>query len=354
MESFFTPSKRRISVKRGRLRYNKAIRHVGENSKPTESEEEMRNIPRAIILSLAVLVILALACNIPLISTPAAVATQSLSPAVLTEVAGTIQARIQQTSAAQPKITQAPVSAVQPTATQSPPELPAPASPTSQEAVQPTAAFPTQAVLASPTSFPPQAPGAIPTVPITPIGDTPPTSSAIVATVTAPAMVYPTAYIVPSVVPTFISLPTVVPTFPVPTAADISSPAWPTPILAPVWSGSFSVQNANVTYGCGIPYVIYKIYNGSGYSLESLYLHISDRTTGLTLYGPFTNNYPFMVEDRYCTGAYDLLPFGGTLYVGGWITHGLSGHTIRAVIQLCTGENLAGACYQKVVDFIMP
>jgi hypothetical protein len=74
------------------------------------------------------------------------------------------------------------------------------------------------------------------------------------------------------------------------------------------------------------------------------------------LYGPETNNSPFLSTDRTCNSVgSDALAPGQTKYVGSLVgPKTLHGHTIRANIVLCTQENLGGVCYEAIIEFVVP
>lgn len=265
-------------------------------------------------------------CNIPLpFQTPTAV--PGLSDAVLTQAAATIFAEVAATQTQQAlarpseTATVAIPTPVAPTATQEQPAAPPPQ-------VSPPAPYPT--------------PESSPTV-ISP----PPLPSATLAPV------YP---------PTVTAYPTAVQNWggPVPTVAI-------TP-YAPVYSympastrvvqmgTHFYVDNVNLAMCFGYYWSVFAIYNNGTNNLESASVTVQDLSTGRFLYGPVTDNYPFMWADNTCEAGYiDTLISGGMLFVGGRLNDpAIKFHTLGATIKLCSQDSLKGACFTKQLEFVVP
>jgi len=142
--------------------------------------------------------------------------------------------------------------------------------------------------------------------------------------------------------------------------ATASLPVITPPPLPPTPTGTttpgvvFSAAYDN-THDCGgVRTAIFKITNTGGSDLHSMSLKIDDLNTSTTLFGPQTSNAPFMATNSECPEGGDLLPAGGTYYVGGAIGPGNSGHTARATIKLCTANGLGGTCVERTVDFTIP
>ena len=116
----------------------------------------------------------------------------------------------------------------------------------------------------------------------------------------------------------------------------------------------YRVRNVNL-HECGLNYAAnFKITSTT--HLESLSLKLTDQTTSTVLYGPTTNNAPFLHTDRTCnsTGA-DSMGALYTRYIGGLLgPKSLSTHTIIANIKLCTRENLNGDCADAIIEFVVP
>jgi hypothetical protein len=130
-------------------------------------------------------------------------------------------------------------------------------------------------------------------------------------------------------------------------------PLPPTPTFTSTPGANFSASYETVHACGGTPTAIFEIDNNGGL-LDSLTLKIEDVTAGTTLYGPTNSNAPFMGGPSECPPGGDSLPAGKTLYVGGAIGAGGSGHTARATIKLCTDDDLDGACATKTVEFTIP
>lgn len=128
-------------------------------------------------------------------------------------------------------------------------------------------------------------------------------------------------------------------------------PPTPTPTATP--GANFSAAYETVHDCGGVPTAIFRITNDGG-DLESLNLRIDDITAATTLYGPSASDAPFMGARSECPPGGDTLPAGDTLYVGGAIGSGNSGHTARATIRLCSEDDLDGACRDRTVEFTIP
>lgn len=118
----------------------------------------------------------------------------------------------------------------------------------------------------------------------------------------------------------------------------------------------FQVRGVNIHWCGGRPWAIFRIRNRSSLALESLSLAYQDLSASKSLSGPFYSDAPFMTTDKTCvSGGLENLAPGNTLYLGNSLgSKGLQGHKIRTTIILCTSNGLAGTCYEKVVDFVMP
>jgi hypothetical protein len=118
----------------------------------------------------------------------------------------------------------------------------------------------------------------------------------------------------------------------------------------------FQLRAVNITWCNGLPWAIFRVYNSTRASLESLMLVFNDGTTSSFLYGPFVSDWPFMWTDKQCeSGGIDTLPAKNTLYMGTTLGNAdVRGHTIQAIVTLCSKEGLRGSCYQKTVEFVMP
>lgn len=131
----------------------------------------------------------------------------------------------------------------------------------------------------------------------------------------------------------------------------------PIPPEPGVWiTYAFRVRNIHLQ-DCNINYVAnFEIYSTAKTDLQSSSIQLIDRNSNTTLAGPEINNNPFLATDRTCisVGASTLSP-ESTAYVGSWLgPKSLQTHTIKAIIKLCTLENIQGACYQATIEFVVP
>jgi hypothetical protein len=170
----------------------------------------------------------------------------------------------------------------------------------------------------------------------------------------------PTSTMPPTLTPT--ATRTTQPTIPVsssntPTITATLIGYTPIPPEIGVWATPyFRIRNLNL-HECGLNYAAnFRIYNTSSVPLESLSLKFYDRTTSSILYGPATNNAPFLSTDRTCDSVgIDFLAPRQTMYAGNLLgPKTLQAHTIRANIKLCTKEDLAGICSEAIVEFVVP
>ena len=131
-------------------------------------------------------------------------------------------------------------------------------------------------------------------------------------------------------------------------------PPPPTATFTPTPGLAFTASYEDVHDCGGNPTAIFKITNTGGLKLESMRLEIKDLTASATLFGPNSSDAPYMGTSGECPPGGDVLNSGKTLYVGGAIGAGNSGHDARAKIKLCTENGLGGTCAEKTVDFSIP
>lgn len=131
-------------------------------------------------------------------------------------------------------------------------------------------------------------------------------------------------------------------------------PLPPTATFTPTPGVVYTASYQEVHDCIGNPTAIFKIVNTGGLALESLRLEIKDLTDSDTLFGPDTSNAPFMGTADECPPGGDVLNPDKTLYVGGAIGAGNSGHDAQAKIRLCTEDDLDGTCVDKTVNFDIP
>ncbi len=283
---------------------------------------------RIIYPALVVILSISLAsCNIPLpFQTPTA---PGLSDSVLTQAAATIFAEVgaTQTQLALAKPTEAPTVAIPS------PVVPSPAVPSPTQELP--AAPPPEG---SPTAYPP--PESSPTV------------------ISPPPLPSPT--LAPVFPPTITAYPTAVQNWggPVPTVAitPYSSAYIPVATRIVQMGTHFYVDNVNLAMCYGNYWAVFAIYNNGTNNLESASITVHDLSTGRYLYGPVTDNYPFMWADNNCeAGNLDTLISGGMLFVGGRLNDpAIKFHTLGATIKLCSKDSLQGACFTKKLEFVVP
>ena len=124
----------------------------------------------------------------------------------------------------------------------------------------------------------------------------------------------------------------------------------PSPTPSPAFNMSFESW-----WSCGeTDYVIFKIHNPTQITYMTAQRHLKDLTTGKDLYGPALDRHPFAPRPRECPPGHEneLYPdHVGYIYVP---QGGRSGHTLRAVIMVCTEDYLGGDCWVQAMDFRMP
>jgi hypothetical protein len=110
------------------------------------------------------------------------------------------------------------------------------------------------------------------------------------------------------------------------------------------------------THTCGgLTYATFRIDDTGAKFFESAEIYIKDLDDGTDIYGPATNDKPFMVDPNDCPpGNSDTDPNTVPYYIAVSIDGATSGHTARARITLCTEDGLGGNCVKKEVDFTIP
>ncbi|MCI0518909.1 MAG: hypothetical protein L0Z70_01465 [Chloroflexi bacterium] len=131
-------------------------------------------------------------------------------------------------------------------------------------------------------------------------------------------------------------------------------PPPPTATFTPTPGAGFSASFRLVHNCSGNPTAIFEVKNTGGAPLHSMELRIDDLTDSDTLFGPSSHDAPFMGSTGECPPGGDLLPAGKTLFIGGAIGGGNSGHQARARIKLCTQNGLGGSCIEKTIEFTIP
>lgn len=133
---------------------------------------------------------------------------------------------------------------------------------------------------------------------------------------------------------------------PTPTATPTPTPTPGTP--------DFTLSYENVHDCGGTPYATTRVDNVGDVTFESVQIHIEDVTASSTLYGPASNNVPYMSGANDCPPAASTIAPGGTAYIAASIAGYTSGNTARETLIMCTEDALGGTCITKTVDFVLP
>jgi hypothetical protein len=88
--------------------------------------------------------------------------------------------------------------------------------------------------------------------------------------------------------------------------------------------------------------------------LQSLSLKIDDLTASAILFGPEASDAPFMATSDECPPGGDVLQPDKTMYIGGSVGTGNSGHEAKATVKLCTENGLGGTCAENTITFTIP
>jgi len=131
-------------------------------------------------------------------------------------------------------------------------------------------------------------------------------------------------------------------------------PSPPTPTFTATPGPTFTLSFSNVHNCGGTPTAILEVSNTGGADLDSLRLKIEDLTASVTLFGPDTSDAPFMGASGECPPGGDILKAGKTLFIGGAIGGGNSGHDAKAIVKLCTENGLGGTCVEQSLEFEIP
>ncbi len=116
----------------------------------------------------------------------------------------------------------------------------------------------------------------------------------------------------------------------------------------------FVISYDNVHVCSSNPYATTRVENIGGVAFESVQITIEDLTGAVTLYGPATNDNPYLSSSTDCPPQNDALAAGGSAYIAASIAGYTSGHTARETLVMCTQNGLAGDCVTRTVDFVLP
>jgi hypothetical protein len=117
---------------------------------------------------------------------------------------------------------------------------------------------------------------------------------------------------------------------------------------------NFVLSYDNVHNCGGTPYATTRVDNIGGVAFESVQITIEDLTAVVVLYGPGTNNSPFLGSSGDCPPQASALAPGGAAYIAANIAGYISGNTARETLTMCTQDGLGGDCITKSVDFVLP
>jgi len=144
--------------------------------------------------------------------------------------------------------------------------------------------------------------------------------------------------------------------------ADGQGPFWVKVVVAKptatatattVPTADFSISYDNV-HSCGTPYATVKVTNTGGFSFKSVEISIKNTTDSTILYGPSTNNTPFLNSATGCPPEGSALASGATAYIAANIGAPPSGKDATYTLKMCTEDDLAGNCIVRSVNFVTP
>lgn len=118
---------------------------------------------------------------------------------------------------------------------------------------------------------------------------------------------------------------------------------------------NFQAAYENVHLCGGLPYATFWVANSGGVGLESAQIAIQDLDTSTSLYGPLSNNAPFLGTASMCPPDSSSMGPGSVYFIA--VSIGASpphGHDARLTLKLCTQDSLAGDCVTKTLDFVIP
>jgi len=148
-----------------------------------------------------------------------------------------------------------------------------------------------------------------------------------------------------STLPEMIPPPSPTPTF-TPTATATSTPS------GPIFSFSFDGISQ---CSAGDDYATIKWVNTGSVAFESAKVEIKDLNTAGILFGPSFSNAPFGAASPGCGVGNNSLGVGSTAYSSYYIgTPAPSGHNIRITVTLCSQDNLLGDCITQTLDSVLP
>jgi len=150
-----------------------------------------------------------------------------------------------------------------------------------------------------------------------------------------------------SSLPEMIPPPSPTPTFtPTPTATATTVPS----------GSNFSLSFEGVTQCTpGNDYATIKWVNTGSVVFESVQTEIKDLDTTGNLFGPSFSNAPFWAASPACGAGNSSLGVGNTAYSSYYIgAPAPTGHNIRITVKMCSLDNVAGECVTHSLDSVLP
>ncbi len=115
-----------------------------------------------------------------------------------------------------------------------------------------------------------------------------------------------------------------------------------------------SFENLHI---CSAPlkYATFRLGNTGTSAFESVRIQIVDLTASTTLYGPGTNNTPFLATANDCPPQGSSMGPGSVYFLAASIgADPPHGHNARLTLKMCTEDSLGGGCVEKTTDFVVP
>jgi len=105
----------------------------------------------------------------------------------------------------------------------------------------------------------------------------------------------------------------------------------------------------------GDDYAVLKWFNNGSVVFESAKAEIKDLDASTNLYGPALSNVPFGAASPGCGAGNSTLGVGNTAYSAYFIgSPAPSGHNIRIIITLCSQDGALGECATRTLDTVLP
>jgi hypothetical protein len=144
---------------------------------------------------------------------------------------------------------------------------------------------------------------------------------------------------------------------------EMIPPPSPTPTFTPTATATATPTGPNFTFSfegltqCspGDDYATLKWVNTGSVAFESAKTEIKDLDTAGNLFGPSFSNTPFGAASPGCGAGNSNLAAGNTAYASYYIgTPAPTGHHIRIIVTLCSQDNVLGDCVTHSLDSVLP